>query len=45
MSGLLAVVIPAEAGIHEHGQSRIARDGVHGSRVKPGMTGKWVIVG
>jgi hypothetical protein len=33
-------VIPAKAGIHEHGRIRSCEGGVHGFRVKPGMTGK-----
>jgi hypothetical protein len=38
MSAFAASVIPAKAGIHEHGRPKIGRGGVHGSRVKPGMT-------
>jgi hypothetical protein len=36
-------VIPAKAGIHEHGPIEIPRGGVHGSRVKPGMTGRTIL--
>jgi hypothetical protein len=31
-------VIPAEAGTHEHRRLKFETGGVHGSRVKPGMT-------
>jgi hypothetical protein len=33
-------VIPAKAGIHEHGSRIWSRGGVHRFRVKPGMTNK-----
>ena len=33
-------VIPAKAGTHEHGSIRFGNDGVHGSRIKRGMTNK-----
>ena len=36
--GLSPFVIPAKAGIHEHGRIRFSTDRVHGFRVKPGMT-------
>jgi hypothetical protein len=32
-------VIPAKAGIHEHERARPGIEGVHGSRIKSGMTG------
>ncbi len=35
-------VIPAEAGIHEHGRTRFSTDRVHGSRIKSGMTNEGV---
>jgi hypothetical protein len=31
-------VIPAKAGIHEHRRSSLNHDGVHGFRIKSGMT-------
>jgi hypothetical protein len=31
-------VIPAKAGIHQHGGVRFGDGGVHGSRIKSGMT-------
>jgi hypothetical protein len=37
--GFSPFVIPAQAGIHEHGGVRFGCGGVHGFRVKPGMTG------
>jgi hypothetical protein len=38
--GSVPPVIPAKAGIHEHGRIRFANHRVHGFRVKPGMTGR-----
>jgi hypothetical protein len=38
--GLSPFVIPAKAGIHEHGGVRFGEGSVHGFRVKPGITGE-----
>jgi hypothetical protein len=43
MSAFANSVIPAKAGIHEHGRSKFPPGGVHGSRVKPGMTSMWIV--
>jgi hypothetical protein len=32
------IVIPAKAGIHEHGEWEVDSIRVHGSRIKSGMT-------
>ena len=37
---LTRIVIPAEAGIHEHGGSKWNENGVHGFRIKSGMTAR-----
>src|SRR4051812_29171358 len=39
MGAVPPLVIPAQAGIHEHGRVRPVCGGVHGSRIKSGVAG------